>query len=221
MSIRREDLTPEWVAEVTALIKAHGYDPLSEEERNASRAHILAQVPPAQDVWLFGYGSLMWNPMVHFLEQCDGLLHGYHRRFCFWVRSGRGTPEMPGLMLALDRGGSCRGMAFRIAGRKAAAELKLLWMREMLGGIYEPRWVNVRTAKGTIRAVTFVVRRDHPQYIQELAAETAASHIARAKGWLDSSRNYLENTIAHLTELGFSDSYLNRLLHLVKKEGAD
>ncbi len=222
MSFKREDMTPEWVAEVTRRIKEAGFfEPLSDEERAASVKRMLAAVPAGEDVWLFGYGSLMWNPMVHFREQVHGLLYGYHRRFCFWVRTGRGTHDMPGLMLGLDRGGSCRGMAFRIAAGIAEEELNLLWMREMISGIYMPRWVNVHTPEGKLKAITFVVDRTHQQYIQELPHEKAARHIARAGGWLGTCRAYLENTIEHLEELGFSDSYLNRLHKLVRADTDD
>jgi len=218
MSIKREDLTPEWVARATKRIRDAGFNPLSDAQRAASVREILAVAGKGRDVWLFGYGSLMWNPMVHFAEQRHGLLYGYHRRFCFWVRTGRGTPELPGLMLGLDRGGSCRGMAFRIAAADAEAELSLLWRREMISGIYTPRWVTVRTPRGRLRAVTFVVDRHHHQYIRELSAEKAAAHIAHAEGWLGTCRSYLENTITHLAELGFQDRNLARLERLVRAQ---
>jgi cation transport protein ChaC len=221
MSIRREDLTPEWLARTTKRIRDAGFQPLTDEEREASVREVLARAGRGRDVWVFGYGSLMWNPMVRFREQHHGLLYGYHRRFCFWVRSGRGSPEMPGLMLGLDRGGSCRGMVFCIPAAEAEAELTLLWMREMISGIYTPRWVTAHTPRGKIQAVTFVVDRSHRQYIRELPPEQAATHIARAKGWLGSCRTYLENTIAHLAELGFTDRNLSRLHALVRCESGE
>ena len=217
MSIRREDLTPEWVQERFKRIKDGGqFEPLSNEERENSLVRTLAQSPPGEDVWLFGYGSLMWNPTVIFSEQRPGVVYGYHRRYCFWIRAGRGSPKMPGLMLGLDRGGCCLGHAFRIEARQAAAELELVWRREMISGVYLPRWVTLHSPQGKIRAITFVVDRGHNQYIPELPPEKAALHLAKAEGFLGSSRVYLENTIAHLDALGFSDSYLNRLHRLVR-----
>lgn len=221
MSLSREQLTTEWVDRITAQLREQGrIEPLSDEQRAASMGATLASLGPGEDVWVFGYGSLMWNPIIHFEEQRLGLLYGYHRRYCFWVEAGRGSPEMPGLMLALDRGGSCRGMAFRVAAHHREQELRLVWMREMLSGIYSPRWVNLHTAQGVIRAVTFVVNRGHGQYEHGISETRAAHHLARAEGVLGSARSYLENTVAHLADLGVADGYLNRVLRLVEAEQA-
>ena len=217
MSIRREDLTPEWVQERFKRIKDGGqFEPLSDEERERSLTDVLAEIPPGEDVWLFGYGSLMWNPTVIYKAQRAGIIYGYHRRYCFWIKAGRGSPEMPGLMLALDRGGSCLGQAFRIKASHAREELELVWRREMISGVYLPRWVTLHSPEGNIRAITFVVDRAHQQYIAELPPKKAALHLAKAEGFLGSSRIYLENTINHLDSLGFSDSYLNHLYRLVR-----
>ena len=222
MSFTRETLTLERVAQITAEMQASGkYQPLTPEERERSLREILAHVRSGEDVWLFGYGSLMWNPMVHHTERRPGLVHGYHRRYCFWVRMGRGSPEVPGLMLGLDRGGSCRGMAFRIPADLAEAELTLIWRREMLSGAYCPRWVDVRTDEGRIRAVTFVANPHCPQYARTVPLDIAAAHIARAEGWLGTCREYLEKTISQLKALGFSDRYLNRMHGLVQALPAD
>ena len=217
MSIRREDLTLEWVKERFARMKDGGhFEPLSDEEREHSLRSTLALSPPGEDVWLFGYGSLMWNPTVYYEEKRGGTVYGYRRRYCFWVKSGRGSPEMPGLMLGLDKGGSCMGLAFRIKVDVAAEELELVWRREMISGVYQPRWVTLHSPEGNIRAVTFAVDRSHSQYITELPPEKAALHIARAEGWLGSCRGYLENTIEQLSKIGFSDSYLDHLHRLVQ-----
>lgn len=229
MSVRREDLTPEYVAQTIRRIKADGFfQPLSDEQRAESLRHILetrletrlAGRAAAGGIWVFGYGSLMWNPMVYHQEQCHGLLYGYHRRYCFWTQSGRSSPETPGLGLGLDRGGSCRGMAFRIAAHQVEGEMELLWRREMISGIYLPRWVNVHTPQGRLRAVTFVVDRSHSRYSGKLSSTKVAGHIARARGWRGSARTYLENTVAKLAELGFRDPYLSRLHALVLAERA-
>lgn len=219
MSIKREDLNEAWVQRITAEMAATGnYTPRTPEEREANLQRTLAQIPAGEDVWLFGYGSLMWNPTVRYSECRDGLIYGFHRRFCFWTQLGRGSPECPGLMLALDRGGSCRGMAFRIPAAEAEAELRLIWMREMISGVYGVRWVTVHAPEGRVRAITFVVNQQHPLYVGELPVTVQARHIARAAGWIGSCREYLDNTIAHLDELGVRDTTLHRLQSLVHQE---
>ena len=112
-------------------------------ERAPEIAHCLAN---GSDLWLFGYGSLMWNPGFPHRVAEPALLHGWHRSFCIYSHRYRGTPERPGLVLGLDRGGSCRGMAFRVGAAHAAEALHYLWEREMVGGVYHMREVSVRTA---------------------------------------------------------------------------
>jgi cation transport protein ChaC len=219
MSIKREDLNEAWVQRITAEMASRGnFQPRSPEEREASLQLALGQLGPGEDAWLFGYGSLMWNPTVRYSECRDGLIYGFHRAYCFWTEGGRGSPECPGMMLALDRGGSCRGMAFRIPAAEAEAELRLIWMREMLSGVYQARWVNVHTKRGPVRAVTFVINREHPLYARDVPLPVQARHIARAAGWIGSCREYLDNTIAHLDALGVRDSSLHRLQTLVHRE---
>ena len=118
---------------------------LSPEERLQSRRETLRGVAPDSDVWVFGYGSLMWNPAFHFVEQRPARCHGYHRSFCLSTPVGRGSPDCPGLVLALDWGGSCTGVAFRIAGDQVDEELDVVWQREMVAGSYVPTWVRLAT----------------------------------------------------------------------------
>ena len=118
---------------------------MTPEEHRASIKAALDQRTEHGDVWLFGYGSLIWNPLIHYVEKQVGTVHGYHRCFCLWSHTGRGTKANPGLMLGLERGGACRGIAFRIAEALAADELEVVWRREMLTGAYAPRWVTVVT----------------------------------------------------------------------------
>jgi cation transport protein ChaC len=133
---------------------------------------------------------------------------------------GRGSRETPGLMLALDHGGSCNGVAFRIAAEHARQELHVLWQREMFGGAYNARWVNLVTPDGAkIRAVTFVINRKHPRYIPELSLEQTAALIATGCGDLGSCREYLENTISHLAQLGLKDAGLERIAKTLPKPG--
>ncbi|MDF2781230.1 MAG: ChaC family protein, partial [Geminicoccaceae bacterium] len=116
---------------------------LSEAELAASRRATLAGVDLSAGAWLFGYGSLIWNPAFHFTLRRTGRIFGWHRRFCLWTHLGRGCPERPGLVLGLERGGSCRGVVFHIAPEVVEEELEIVWRREMISGAYVPRWVEV------------------------------------------------------------------------------
>jgi glutathione-specific gamma-glutamylcyclotransferase len=105
-----------------------------------------------QDVWLFAYGSLIWNPAFVYVEKCIARVHGFHRRFCLRTKIGRGSPSHPGYVLGLDRGGSCRGVVFRIAEQNVASELEVVWRREMVTGAYVPTWVRAHLAGRTMKA---------------------------------------------------------------------
>jgi cation transport protein ChaC len=173
--------------------------------------------PPAgRDFWVFGYGSLMWNPGFPYEESLPALIHGFHRAFCVYSIRYRGTEERPGLVLGLDRGGSCRGIAFRVAAANVEETIAYLNDRELTTHTYDPRDVPARTAKGQITVRTFVVNHNHPQYAGKLAPELAAQMIAESKGRYGACREYLENTVRHLDELGIRDGPIHALLMLVR-----
>jgi cation transport protein ChaC len=184
----------------------------SDDEITASLEQTLASHDPARDVWVFGYGSLMWNPAFTYAERRVGVVRSWHRRFCLWLEMGRGSPTNPGLMLALDRGGTCRGVAFRIPAQEVRSELLLIWRREMFGTAYLARWVQVHTADATFPAITFVVNRAHPRYAGRLNDAEAAKRIASASGALGTCAAYLQNTLDHLASLGIRDAGLQRIL---------
>jgi cation transport protein ChaC len=184
----------------------------TDAEIAASLNHTLAAHDPTADVWVFGYGSLMWNPAFDYAESQVGIIRGWHRRFCLWLEAGRGSPANPGLMLALDRGGTCRGVAFRIQAQHVRHELLLIWRREMFGTAYLARWVQVHTACGIFPAITFVVNRTHPRYTGRLDDAKAAMHIASASGALGTCAAYLQNTLEHLESLGIRDAALQRIV---------
>lgn len=190
--------------------------PLTEAERAESRNRILAGIAPDEDVWVFGYGSLMWNPAFHYLERRPALLRGWHRSFCLWTPLGRGSPEYPGLVLGLDRGGSCCGMAYRIAADDREQELNLLWKREMIADGYRPRWARVRCREGSVDAITWTINRDSERYAGKLPVETVARTLATAVGKLGPGRDYLENTVAHLDELGIAEKPLHAILETMR-----
>ena len=165
---------------------------LSDDERRASLEATLAAQPAPGDVWLFGYGSLIWNPAFHYVERKPVLIRGWHRQFCLSTPIGRGTPDQPGLVLGLDRGGSCKGVAFRVTRAEAEAELELVWRREMVTGAYVPRWVTLHAPDlpdGT-SGIAFIINRAAPNYVRPRSEADTARVIATACGVLGSCRDY-------------------------------
>ncbi|HEY6241305.1 MAG TPA: gamma-glutamylcyclotransferase [Burkholderiales bacterium] len=210
MSLTRADLEADRLKKLFCEANP-GVRVLSEAEQNASVAGLLEQQPAGADVWLFGYGSLVWNPLVHYEERRVAHLHGFHRSFCLWSHVNRGSLQKPGLVLGLDSGGSCRGVAFRIAGRHAADELRLLWRREMVLGAYCPRWTRVDAGKETLLAIAFFVNREHANYAGRLQMETVIRTLVSTRGHLGTPAEYLLETVRGLIEHGVRDSYLLEL----------
>ncbi|MBV8888793.1 MAG: gamma-glutamylcyclotransferase [Alphaproteobacteria bacterium] len=174
-------------------------------------AEILLLRESAAAVWIFAYGSLMWNPEIPFVEAQPALLRGYHRSFCLYSREYRGTPLRPGLVLGLDRGGACRGIAYRLPPERLAEAIDRVWSREMTGGVYEMRRVPVMTPRGRVAAHAFTVRRACADYAGRLSLDQMAAIIAAAKGDRGTGRDYLANTVRHLEELGIADGPLHLL----------
>ncbi len=172
-------------------------------------------------MWVFAYGSLIWRPGFAHAGRHRALLRGYHRSFCLWSHRYRGTPERPGLVLGLDRGGACHGVAFRVPGAHAAEVLRYLDERELPDGsevVYHRRVVPVRLldhSASVVPAVTYVVNRGCRNYVPRLPAERAAAVIAEGVGQMGANRDYLLNTLSHLLELGVRDARLERLAALL------
>ena len=183
---------------------------LTEEQLSASLTATLALRPKGAGWWVFGYGSLLWNPLFPVAEARAAMVRGFHRRFCLQSLASRGTRERPGLVLGLEPGGACRGVAYRLPPPLALDELHLLWRREMVVGSYRPRWVRLQAGERHLTALTFVVRRDHVQYTRLSRAEQAAI-IAQACGAFGSSCDYLMRTRAALASHGIVDAYLEDL----------
>ena len=192
------------------------FRPNTDAERAESLRRMLDGLPPDADIWVFGYGSLMWNPAFEFVERRHATIHGWHRSFCLWTPLGRGTPDNPGLVLGLDRGGSCRGIAYRIAAGMRESELSLLWQREMISDGYLPRWIPIRCGADRTQAITWVINPQGPRYAGKLPLDTIARHLATASGRLGSSRDYLENTVNHLGELGIRECGIHRIRDRVR-----
>jgi cation transport protein ChaC len=164
------------------------------------------------DSWVFGYGSLIWRPDFPYCERRIARLIGAHRALCVYSWVHRGTPERPGLVLGLDRGGTCRGVAFRVAAAEWDAVLAYLREREQVTSVYLEREREIRFADGGgERALTYVVDRSHAQYAGKLDDETQFRFVAEAAGRSGPNRDYVINTAAHLKELGMPDAGLERL----------
>ncbi len=192
----------------------------SDAELADSLAAQLAAAPPgAGDLWLFAYGSLMWQPEPEIAdaERRLAVAGGWHRRFCLWQWRYRGTRDKPGLMLALDRGGTCRGVALRIPGPDAGARIAGVWRREMIANGYRARWISLRLENPAepVRALTFVVNREGGRYAGRLDDAAVAAHIAGACGQRGPSAEYLLETVAHCAALGIHDRHLWRIQELV------
>jgi cation transport protein ChaC len=198
----------------TALDPRHA---LTDEELAASLATTLKRKPLGSSWWVFAYGSLLWNPLFPFEEAQPATLSGRHRRFCLWSLASRGTSTQPGLVLGLDRGGSCQGVVYQLPTRVAKDELLLLWRREMVLGAYQPLWVTVRRRQSPTVALAFVVDRTHRQYTGKLTLGEQAEVIASAAGAFGSSADYLERTRVALITHGVVDPYLERLAVLVAR----
>jgi cation transport protein ChaC len=190
------------------------------EEFHQTRRDILAAQPAdADDVWVFGYGSLMWNPAMNFAEMRPARIHGYHRSYCLQSPFGRGTPDSPGLMLALKPGGSVLGMAIRLHPEQMEEELEIVWKREMSSGAYNARWFRTWTEQGPVWSISFVINPAHPRYVCSMPFEQMAERIATAKGRNGSCREYLENTVAYLNNIGQTDGPMHRMLRMVERIG--
>jgi len=204
-------LSRDRLTELDRMARENGYPQrwrLTDEQREATRAAVLAR--RGADLWVFAYGSLMWDPGVHVVEIRTATLLGFHRSFCLKSKIGRGSADRPALMAALDRGGGCHGLALRIPAEHVDRETEVLWMREMLAGSYVPTFVTLETPQGGVEAVTFVINHQSDRYVQ-LDIEETARLIATGRGVRGTSLEYLENLADRLDLLGLSDPAIAEL----------
>ncbi len=182
---------------------------LPSAERDRSRRQTLDAHPdPSADLWIFGYGSLMWRPDFEPLEAARARLEGWSRRFCVWTALARGTPALPGLSLGLAPGGTCEGVAYRLAEARGETDLARLWEREMWTDIYRPRWVRVSLDARSVPAIAFVTDPASRQFAGTLPFDRQVWHIARAAGERGTCRDYLSRTIDQLRALGIQEPEL-------------
>ncbi|GAA0469224.1 MULTISPECIES: gamma-glutamylcyclotransferase [Tatumella] len=191
---------------------------LTPQQRKASLAEFLNRLPEGLPVWIFGYGSLMWNPVLDYNDVRPAVLEGWHRAFCIRLIAGRGTECQPGRMLALQSGGRTRGRVFRLSDDNRAEELELLWKREMLTGCYCPRWEAVTLDDGQqIIALVFTINPLHPLFESDNSPSVIAPLIAAAKGPLGTNAQYLYQLVSSLSELGEQDDTLLSLARDVRQ----
>jgi len=189
---------------------------LSDEALDRSLDAVLAGRAEGEPLWIFAYGSLMWNPGLAFVAKRVGTIYGFHRNFCLWSRINRGTPERPGLVLTLERGGSCRGLAYRLAQSTSRDELRALWRREMSLGSYHPRWIDCHAGGERFAVLAFIVNRACSGYAGRLPVAAMVQSIATARGRNGSSAEYLFQTQATLESHGIRDTHVKRLADRVK-----
>lgn len=174
-----------------------------------------------EDLWVFGYGSLMWRPGFTFVERVPALLRGVHRALCVYSTRYRGTPERPGLVLGLDRGGSCRGIAFRVAAPEVAETRAYLTDREMSGYVYREVMRPVLLADGRrVPALTYIADRGHARYAHGLDRAQLLAIIRAGHGEVGPCRDYVLNTLASLAEIGIEDHALAWLGEALAEPGS-
>ena len=181
-------------------------------------AHTLhdlkAQHPEHQDLWIFGYASLIWRPEFEASEAHLSRVHGWHRALNMWSRINRGSPQCPGLVFALLRGGSCQGMVYRVPSGQAHEVLARLWEREMPLSVYEPRWLSCPTPHGRVRSLAVTLNRQHPSYTGQLSETRLREIFLHARGRFGSTRDYAEQTLKALQDIGIHDRALARMIHV-------
>ncbi|ASL47745.1 hypothetical protein bAD24_III10140 [Burkholderia sp. AD24] len=184
----------------------------TQERIDASLAQTLQQRPDDGEVWVFAYGSLMWNPISDFDCRRIATLHGWHRSFCIRLIAGRATPEQPGRMLALEPGGSTQGVALRLCGETLGEELRILWIREMVTGAYRPTWAPVTLEDGTqVQAIAFVAEPLDRQYEGDARASAIGASMAVATGPFGTNAEYVFKLQTALDDCGLNDPYIDEL----------
>jgi cation transport protein ChaC len=211
--------TWERIAQWDERARQRGFAPdwrLSDEQLETTRRALLgAMIAARHDIWIYGYGSLMWDPGFHFSEVRLAHLRGYQRRFTYWTRISRGTRERPALMLTLEKQADeaccCSGLVFRIRSELAEEESAMLWRREMLRNGYCPTLLPVDTPQGPLTALVFACNPAHDDYAGEMPLDDTAAVIAVASGAIGSNREYLQQMALQLEALQIRDPYVEQL----------
>ncbi|TIS57791.1 gamma-glutamylcyclotransferase [Mesorhizobium sp.] len=221
MSARTMSLTQELVARCFRQVEDAGPDPdaahLDDGDYDTMLDQLQAELPAGEPLWLFGYGSLIWKPEIDHVGERVAVARGWHRSFCMNMKRWRGTKDSPGLMMALDRGGQCKGVAFRLSDDNRRQQLDRLFRREMTlkPTSYQPRVLRLASDSGPLKALAFVINRNGTTYAGSLGEEQVVERLATSCGHWGSGADYLYNTVKNLEERGIHDRHLWRLQHLV------
>lgn len=191
---------------------------LTTKELLNARRNIIPDKGIGEDIYIFAYGSLLWNPTVDYEEECLAKIYGFHRSFCMKTKLGRGSFKKPGLMLGLDRGGSCRGSALKLKKSEAIKNIDILFRREMVTGAYKPKLLKTILEDGRkVMSLAFTVDKKHKNYFQNKAIRTKATMISNAHGFLGTCEEYFSNTLQSLSELNIVDSEMIAISKHLKK----
>ena len=177
-----------------------------------NREALLANWPPSEDLWIFGYASLIWRPEFEILEQHPTKVQGWHRALKMWSRLNRGTPECPGLVFALLSGGSCQGLVFRTPASQVRQTIEQLWLREMPNSVYTTRWLQCPTPLGPVNALAFTLPRSSPSYTGNLSPAQYQHIFQNATGRYGTTLDYAKETFHSLKQQGIHDKALEALL---------
>lgn len=164
------------------------------------------------DLWVFAYASLIWRPDFDILEKRPARVHGWHRALKMWSRVNRGTPACPGLVFALLSGGCCQGMVLKVAHRSADEVLEKLWVREMVTGVYDPKWLHCSTSQGPVNALAFTLSRKSPNFCGDLSPAQYEHIFRQASGRYGTTSDYARQTFDSLTARGIHDHALRQIL---------
>jgi glutathione-specific gamma-glutamylcyclotransferase len=193
------------------------------DRRGSKAVKELVETSGPDDLWVFGYGSLMWNTGFDFVERVPARLIGLHRALCVYSFVHRGTPERPGLVLGLDRGGMCRGIAFRVAAAARAETVTYLRAREQVTTVYLETMRRIELeeeARRQVRALCFIVDRRHVQYAGRLTLAECVQHVRQGHGRSGPNRDYVLETVQALEALGYRESALHLIAEKLKRHAS-
>jgi cation transport protein ChaC len=189
----------------------------SEEKMAESIETALRDWTPGCDVWIFGYGSLIWRPEFDFTEKRPAQIQGFHRALCLWSRINRGTPEVPGLVFGLEQSGSCQGMVFKVDAERVRSTFSSVWKREMGTGAYHPTWLDCITPEGPVKGLAFVINQAGPAYVSEPPQDALVEIILRARGSYGTCLEYVTQTADALHSAGIYDQRLMELVQCLRQ----
>ncbi len=190
----------------------------NDDELISMRRKIIPDQGIGERIYIFAYGSLLWNPTFNYIEQLPARIYGFHRRFCMKTKLGRGSSKNPGLMLALDNGGNCKGSVYKLHKKKEINIIDLLFKREMITGAYIPKLIKTEISSGVwVKSLAFTVNRNNENYIAKISLKETAKLISKAKGFLGTCEEYLNYTLSSLKELNINDKKMSEIYKLINK----